>query len=190
MSAVKDGLERIPCNMSTEDFLARYVVPRVPVMLTGCTIDWKAEGWTREDLLSRYEDEVLWDVDVHLDPGSAIPEFLMEDGDKDDYGLDSLSGKAILDLMGHNATVRVFDRVGLDPWALREGPPGDSKLDLISDWSWPPAMPRDLFSPTFASTDYKWVVLSDGGTGTDVHQDPQMTDAWNALLSGHKVGPP
>ncbi len=195
MSAVKDRIERIPCNISVQDFSSKYVAPRIPVILIGCADDWKASSWTREGLLSRYGDEVLWSTNFYLDSGSAIPGSLPElnyaRSDKmsvDIFKKERFSGRVIMDVLEHNATIRVFERMtGPDPHTLRSRLLGDDKPDLASEWSWPRAMPPDLFSPTFASTDYRWVLMSTVDTGTFLHQDPPMTDAWNALISGHKV---
>lgn len=61
------------------------------------------------------------------------------------------------------------------------------KPDLFSGWSWPKAIPEDLYKNTFGGSDYQWIIMSQPKTGTHVHQDPDLTDAWNALLYGHKV---
>lgn len=80
---------------------------------------------------------------------------------------------------------RIFERVGVEPWEANT--PRDEKRSLRSGWRWPSPMPRDLFRPTYPSTDYQWVLLSHAGTGSGLHHDPHLTDAWNALITGYKV---
>ncbi len=98
-----------------------------------------------------------------------------------------MSGKEILNLMSLNASVRVFERVGTAPRRSRAEYTPSPKPDLFDDWRWPASVPEDLYRPTFGGSDYQWVILSQPQTGTHIHQDPVMTDAWNALISGHKV---
>ncbi len=98
-----------------------------------------------------------------------------------------LSGREILELMTLNASVRVFERVGTAPRRDRQEDTSSAKPDIFSDWVWPKVLPKDLYLPTFGGSDYQWLIVSQPQTGTHIHQDPVMTDAWNALLSGHKV---
>jgi hypothetical protein len=41
-----DEIERIPCNMTKDQFLKKFVLRREPVMLTGCQEGWSATQWT------------------------------------------------------------------------------------------------------------------------------------------------
>ena len=38
---IKDTLPRISCDISMEEFKEKYLVPRKPVMLTGCMDEWQ-----------------------------------------------------------------------------------------------------------------------------------------------------
>ncbi len=98
-----------------------------------------------------------------------------------------LPGEKILDLMRRNVSIRVFERVGVAPRRKRRSHMSTEKPDLFSGWSWPRAIPEDLYKNTFGGSDYQWIIMSQPQTGTHVHQDPDLTDAWNALLYGHKV---
>ncbi len=70
---VNDTLPRIPCDIDPADFHRDYVLPRVPVMLTGCTKGWPAEEkWSLERLLLRYGGDVRWKCDVSLKDDSPI----------------------------------------------------------------------------------------------------------------------
>ena len=98
-----------------------------------------------------------------------------------------LPGSELLNLIKLNATLRVFERVGKAP--RREKSPATSsyKPDLFPEWGWPKIMPKDLFRSSFGGSDFQWVIMSHPATGTHIHHDPDITDAWNALLYGHKV---
>ena len=60
-------------------------------------------------------------------------------------------------------------------------------LRFLDDYEWPSSIPIDLYGPTFGGSDYQWLIMSQPKTGTHIHHDPELTDAWNALLYGHKV---
>lgn len=82
---------------------------------------------------------------------------------------------------------RIFERLGKLPRKTEHRGGTTKKPDLYKDWNWPKPIPKDLFKDSFGGTDYQWMILSQGRTGTHVHHDPHLTDAWNALISGHKV---
>ena len=97
------------------------------------------------------------------------------------YSDQNLNRNEILRLISLNATVRIFDRIGHPPRS------GKTPSVLFDDYQRPSPVPEDLFVPTFGGSTYQWVIVGQPETGTGVHQDPVMTDAWNALLRGHKV---
>ena len=98
-----------------------------------------------------------------------------------------LPGSKILDLMDRNVTIRVFERMGVAP----RRPPAEyvstHKPDLFADWEWPKPIPKDLYKKAFGGSDFQWIIMSQPQTGTHIHHDPEVTDAWNALFYGHKV---
>ena len=196
---IDDVIPRIPCNISAEDFIRDYIIPREAVMLTGCVDEWKAskDKWTYKGLLARYDKDVKWKADVSLGKNSPITmEMLGLDEDEwpdirpnDVRSYDDvlLSGKELLNLMQKNVTIRVFERVGIAPRRKRRDHMSTEKPDLFQGWGWPRPIPEDLYKSTFGGSDYQWLIMSETKTGTHVHMDPDLTDAWNALLYGHKV---
>ena len=50
MPSIKDGIPRVPCNMSKADFLSKYVQKRKAVILQGCQKTWRARKWTFEGI--------------------------------------------------------------------------------------------------------------------------------------------
>ena len=50
MSSIKDRIPRAPCNMSSADFLFKYVQKRKAVILRGCQKTWRARKWTVEGI--------------------------------------------------------------------------------------------------------------------------------------------
>jgi len=198
---VNDTLKRVPCDVDPEVFMREHLLPGIPAMLTGCTRDWPASRlWpTLEALMSRYGRNVTWKADVTLPKGSPVTldmlgltehpyyEDMMEKPVKS-YEDVLLSGDELLTLArDFNVTIRVFERVGNAPRRPRFEGTSTDKSDLFADWKWPHAVPQDLYVPSFGGSDYQWVIASQKGTGTHIHQDPVLTDAWNALISGHKV---
>ena len=49
-------MKRIDCNISKEEFTAKYVNQREAIMMKGCQTKWKAKNWTIENLLNRYNN--------------------------------------------------------------------------------------------------------------------------------------
>ena len=138
---------------------------------------------------------MTWDADVSIREHSKEKEiFQLLDLSEEDmnkmiktYEYISLSGKTILNLMKLNATVRIFERVGTTPRRLKLRRKNTHKPDLFNDWGWPSPIPKDIYKPTFGGSTFQWVIMSQATTGTHIHFDPEITDAWNALLYGHKV---
>ena len=51
-----DNMKRIDCDLSKEEFTAKYVNRREAIMMKGCQTKWKATNWTIENLLNRYNN--------------------------------------------------------------------------------------------------------------------------------------
>ncbi len=205
---INDTLPRVSCDIEPEEFLRRFVLPREPVMLTGCTDNWPAATkWTMESLLSRYGDNVTWKSDISFtgtETSDIAPDLLsLPDDLTEEEALEfadilmnkpvksfddlQLPGSRLSELMSLNASVRIFDRLGNPPRRDNDIPKTQQKPDLYADWEWPRPVPKDLYIPAFGGSDYQWVIMSQPQTGTHVHSDPDLTDAWNALITGHKV---
>ena len=41
-----DNMKRIDCDISKEEFTAKYVNQREAIMMKGCQTNWKAKNWT------------------------------------------------------------------------------------------------------------------------------------------------
>ncbi|XP_059079459.1 uncharacterized protein LOC131877717 [Tigriopus californicus] len=197
-NTINDGLDRVSCDIDPMEFVEKYVLPRKPCILVDCIKNWEStKTWTIRNLLGRYGQNGTWKTDISYDDFSQLngivlnkeeDDFPLDDPDFDKNSIEDalLTGDEILALMGRNVTVRIFERLGVA--ARRSRMAGSSlKSDLYHDWAWPKPIPTDLFKPAFGGTDYQWVIMSQATTGTHVHHDPELTDAWNALLYGHKA---
>ena len=87
-----------------------------------------------------------------------------------------------------NVSMKIFERLGIPAgkFAVRSSSSSE-KFHVRDNWKWPKCLPRDLYMPSLGGTDYQWVILATVNTGTHCHNDPLLTDAWNALIKGHKV---
>ena len=62
-----DNMKRIDCDLSKEEFTAKYVNRREAIMMKGCQTNWKAKNWTIENLLDRYNNITIDDkTDYHF----------------------------------------------------------------------------------------------------------------------------
>ena len=186
-------------------------------MFHSCLSDWTfTSKWTMRSLLAHYDDNVTWITDVSVDHKSPIPMKMIDRPEMEKaegpvvriycdvciyfyiFGMIFqgylehdmlLPGSKILDLMDRNVTIRVFERMGVAP----RRPPAEyvstHKPDLFADWEWPKPIPKDLYKEAFGGSDFQWIIMSQPQTGTHIHHDPEVTDAWNALFYGHKVQP-
>ena len=50
----------------------------------------------------------------------------------------------------------------------------------------PAPIPDDIYQKIGYRVDLAWMIMSAKNSGSDVHTDPDMTGAWNYLLSGKK----
>lgn len=60
--------------------------------------------------------------------------------------------------------------------------------ELAHDYEIPSIFQNDVIErlPKELRPDHKWFLVGDRGTGSRLHVDPLATDAWNALIRGHK----
>ena len=159
-----DTTPRIPCNISKEEFQAKYEFRRTPVILVGCDTDWPAKTrWNFEDLIHRFEPESLWCSKT----GYSSNIFVTKTWGEIAYEIANEKPFFVFDTLEHSA--------------------GES---LESDYSTPPPFEdTDLYAdgddePYF--TILRWFCLASKYTGTMPHEDPHATDAWNSLVVGHK----
>jgi len=191
---VPDTLVRVSCDIGVEEFTERFVRRREPAMLTGCMAGWAANNWTAHSLMS-WRSQDTWRTDFVLRNGDerAIQMNLnvqhLREVDLSGGWLvsdEALTGEEVLRLLdSEDAAVRVFDTVTSHPRA----PQGvtSEKWDVHANWEWPQPIQEDLLRHALNGTAYNWIVLSEEGTGASLHHDPVATDAWNALIHGHKV---
>ena len=159
MRSIKDTLERIPCNVSQDEFLQQYVQKRKAVMLTNCTADWVAQKkWTIQDLLDEKSGSLFWRGDINtLDRKFA----LFKDNEE-------FSGKLLKAVMKSNGTIRVFDEKGHKKHtkARKNGRKlRTDKTHLFSDYSQPHPVPVDFYRNAGILTNYQWIILSQKNTG-------------------------
>ncbi|XP_071745963.1 uncharacterized protein [Lepeophtheirus salmonis] len=202
LTKINDTLERIDCNSITmTEFEKEYVLKRKAVMLVNCTKDWKAQKtWTIRGLLSRYpkEEKKYWTtgfkdmIENFNEAEEKLKWFdeeefgrMEEDNHEESIDKSQMLGQDVIEIIKNkNISFRVFEKVGL-PYSLRNMP--EAKTDLYRDWSTPKPIPKDLYKHAIRlHTDYSWVIMGCAGSGTNLHQDPDLTDAWNSLLYGHK----
>lgn len=185
-----DTLERIDCNITKEEFFRRYENPRIPVILVGCSKEWKADKvWSSFDAIqSRFKNESMWEFQsITKDPEtddiqpSAVKtgvkitwaefqEYYSRVKNDEDYG-----------------SIRLMKKLDVGEYGTDE---------IMKDYSVPKVFEgADLYTklPRYKEQwfpkDYgfmAWFIMGSYGTGTGPHADPMTTDAWSTLLSGHK----
>ncbi|CAG8501590.1 4098_t:CDS:2 [Funneliformis mosseae] len=203
-----DNVVRIEeSNVSREEFIEKFEVPGLPVVINGCTRGWPAEvKWNRETLLKKFEDyRFKVGEDDNGDPVRMAFKYylyyLENEAIKDDsplYIFDSSFGKLKRSVQQAEKTilkVSPFDfssEVSTDNQNKSEEPkekqPRFHRPCLLKDYKVPKYFDDDLFRLTGEKRrpPYRWFVLGGERSGTGIHFDPLGTSAWNTLLVGHK----
>ncbi|CAG8483560.1 7747_t:CDS:2, partial [Scutellospora calospora] len=186
ISPSADKLSRIDeSQVSREEFIEKYEVPGLPVVITGCSKAWTAEiKWNKEELLRNYarhkfkigEDDKRNPVHMTF---KYYMHYLETEGLKDDsplYIFDSSFGRRG---KSKKTSVEEPKRKDLNP---------KSRECLLKDYKVPTYFDDDLFRFTSERRrpPYRWFVLGGERSGTGIHIDPLGTSAWNTLLVGHK----
>jgi hypothetical protein len=150
-------LESCSADLSAEEFRQRYEDPGKPVILRGACNAWAAREWTKESLLKRHATTRLRCGAVELPLG----EYYAYAEDNED-----------------EAPLFVFDKT----FATRAP-------DLLTEYEVPPVFAgRDLFDllPPASRPDFRWILIGYRRSGSKWHIDPNMTNAWNAVVKGAK----
>mmetsp|Transcript_2873 Transcript_2873/g.5392 ORF Transcript_2873/g.5392 Transcript_2873/m.5392 type:complete len:340 (+) Transcript_2873:1376-2395(+) len=160
-----DKVERIPCDISHQDFQERFESKRKPVVLVGCDHGWKARDlWSAHNIASTVHNTSIWRA------------LLLEDSD--------WNGKTpwnmILDARDKHELFYVFDNL--------DSPHGQK---VANHYETPHMFKRDMFQnlTSFPPPDYgsmRWWAFGSPYSGTFPHSDPFQTDAWNTVVRGMK----
>lgn len=165
--AKADTMPRIACNLTRQEFYEQYEVPRKPVMLTGCADKWPAmTEWTYDKLANRFSNYSLWRARI---------------GDGPENYQNGIEWRDIAHHMRNDLRFYVFDQ--LEDYEAKT---------LEDDYEWPgPIKDADLYAEMkarghFFAGPLRWFALGKLGSGTQPHNDPYASDAWNTLIKGHK----
>ena len=165
--AEADSLPRIACNLTRQAFYEQYEIPRRPVMLTGCADTWPAmTGWTYDKLTARFSNSSHWRARI---------------GDGPENYQNGVEWREIAHRMKNDLRFYVFDQLE-----------DEEAKTLENDYEIPdPIKGADLYAEMkkrghFFEGPLRWFALGQLGSGTQPHNDPYASDAWNTLIKGHK----
>ena len=179
-----DNMKRIDCNISKEEFTAKYVNQRETIMMKGCQTKWTAKNWTIENLLNRYNNITIdGNADFHF-PWTTHYQETIDGSLKNEI----FTSSQVKDLMSAGYFVKIIQQLPkrLKGWVHGKRALKTFGLDLLDEYAFPQPMPKDKFYDYHEDTNQAYLMLATEGTGTKMHIDPLLTDAFNALISGEK----
>jgi histone arginine demethylase JMJD6 len=187
----QDFVTRIDYDkVEIDEFIEKYQSRNIPVVIQGCTRNWKAqENWNISQLAYKYRHEkfkVGEDDDgnvVYMGFKYYLHYALKGQGRYDDsplYIFDSGFGKRTL----HHS----YRRKEIKPSTHKYDPnSSQATCHLVDDYAVPKYFQDDLFSLVGNQRPpFRWFVCGPARSGTGIHVDPLGTSAWNSLIRGHK----
>ena len=161
-----DNMPRISCNISREEFVLKYEIPRKAVMLVGCDEDWPARTeWTYEKLAPRFSNESQWRSRL----GTINEEYSTNAWEDLANAMRGSEPFYVFDQLDDEESKSIEDDF-IDPVPMRGG-------NLYAEMN-----RRGLFW----DGPLRWFCMGKFGSGTKSHVDPYSSDAWNTLVRGHK----
>lgn len=160
-----DKVERIPCEISHQDFQERYESKRKPVVLVGCDHEWQArDQWSAEKIASVVANSSTWRARLQ----------------EDDEWNDNTPWKVIIDARDKHESFYIFDNL--------DSPHGQQ---IANHYETPYMFKQDIYQNLthFPPPDYgsmRWWAFGSRYSGTFPHSDPFQTDAWNTVVRGKK----
>ena len=160
------AVERRHCStLSRAEFIQRYEMPNVPVIIQGLMDAWPAmKEWRIDNFVKKF-GEVPLKVNGRSSRGTR-------------FRLKTFDFLAYCDGWNGEKPLYVFDKK-----VAHQIVP-----ELQQHYAIPEYFTEDLFSlmDEEERPDYRWLLLGPNGSGSPFHQDPHMTSAWNAVIEGVK----
>ena len=171
-NTIINPIPRQNCNLTQEEFEAKFIRTKTPVILENCTgyEHWKNPKFNIEQLVQMYYDNTTYSSTTKrfLPLGfthKETPNDFQRNNDYNDLVLEAFASRSL----------RSFE-------LMRNNP----KSDVFANFQKPSLIPNDLYHATGYENDYNWVIMSQAFTGSQLHCDPDLTGAWNYLIHGYK----
>ena len=152
----KENIDR-KSNLSFQDFLEMYAIPQIPVIITDVVPTWPAfSKWNLEFFANRATDQLYRAESVDI----SFQNYL-------DY----------MKQAKEESPLYLFDK-----FSLKYDP------ELSKDYKVPSYFDQDLFQILGQDQrpDYRWIIIGPERSGSTFHKDPNVTCAWNAVITGSK----
>ena len=166
---IVNSITRLNCNITQSEFEEKFVRTQTPVILQHC------EGY---EWVKKYDFEsvskVYYDNSTKCDEKFSTPPPPLGFTHSETPNDFSRSIDESIERMA-KGILRSFEIIRNHP-----------RTDPFSAFNKPAMIPNDLFNATGYENHYNWVILSQAKTGSYIHVDPDITGAWNYLISGYK----
>ena len=162
----RDTIERVNVDeVSMEEFLERYERGSKPVIITGVAERWPARReWQIEQLLQQY----------------GTGRFKIGESD---------SGRKLRVTMSEFIEY-MFGNKDDSPLYLFESSLEDHEIakNMLKQYAPPKYFAKNYFGllPEDEMPPHRWFLMGPKRSGTEIHQDPLGTSAWNSSVMGHK----